>query len=128
MEAFARSLAPGVLLEFDWGPLVNGAGYNGSMGGYTTWWWDDPGRAVIQLSDSVAEQWPAERSRALVAHEVGHAISVKCEGMYDSSTQDSIEKWATAWAISMGFTDDANGVWAYGYPPQNYIDAAAGCR
>jgi hypothetical protein len=128
VEAFARSLAPGVLLEFDWAPVVSGAGYNGSMGGYTTWWWNDPDRAVIQLSNSVAEQWPAERSRALVAHEVGHAISVKCENMYDASTQDSIEKWATAWAISMGFTDDANGVWAYGYPPQSYIDAAAGCR
>lgn len=128
IEAFARSLAPGVLLEFDWAPIVNGAGYNGSMGGYTTWWWDDPGRSVIELSNSVAEQWPADRSKALVAHEVGHAISVKCEDMYDSSTQDSIEKWATAWAISMGFSDDANGVWAYGYPPQNYIDAAAGCR
>ena len=128
IEAFARALAPGVLLEFDWAPIVNGAGFNGSMGGYTTWWWDEPGRSVIQLSDSVAEQWPADRSKALVAHEVGHAISVKCEDMYDSSTQDSIEKWATAWAISMGFTDDANGVWAYGYPPQSYIDAAAGCR
>ena len=128
IEAFARSLAPGVLLEFDWSPVVNGAGYNGSMGGYTTWWWDDPGRANIELSNSVAEQWPAERSKALVAHEVGHAISVKCEDMYDASTQDSIEKWATAWAISMGYTDDANGVWAYGYPPQEYIDAAAGCR
>nr|WP_314842575.1 hypothetical protein [uncultured Microbacterium sp.] len=128
VEAFARSLAPGVLLEFDWNPLVNNAGYNGSMGGLTTWWWDEPDRAVIELSNSVAEQWPAERSRALVAHEVGHAISVKCEEMYDSTTQDSIEKWATAWAISMGFTDDANGVWAYGYPPQSYIDAAYGCR
>lgn len=128
IEAFARSLAPGVLLDFDWAPVVSGAGYNGSMGGYTTWWWDDPGRATIELSDSVAEQWPAERSKALVAHEVGHAISVKCQGMYDASTQDSIEKWATAWAISMGFTDDANGVWAYGFPPQDYIDAAAGCR
>ncbi|MDQ0725135.1 hypothetical protein [Microbacterium sp. W4I20] len=128
IEAFARSLAPGVLLEFDWAPIVNGAGYNGSMGGYTTWWWDDPGRSVIELSNSVAEQWPADRSKALVAHEVGHAISVKCEDMYDSSTQDSIEKWATAWAISMGFSDDANGVWAYGYPPQNYIDAAKKCR
>lgn len=128
IEAFARSLAPGVLLDFDWAPVVNGAGYDGSMGGYTTWWWDDPGRATIELSNSVAEQWPAERSKALVAHEVGHAISVKCQDMYDSSTQDSIEKWATAWAISMGYTDDANGVWAYGYPPQNYIDAAAGCR
>lgn len=128
IEAFARSLAPGVLLEFDWSPVVNNAGYNGSMGGLTTWWWDEPDRAVIQLSNSVAEQWPAERSRALVAHEVGHAISVKCEDMYDSTTQDSIEKWATAWAISMGFSDDANGVWAYGYPPQSYIDAAYGCR
>ena len=128
IEAFARSIAPGVLLEFDWAPIVNGVGYNGSMGGYTTWWWDDPGRATIQLSNSVAEQWPAARSKALVVHEVGHAISVKCADMYDASTQDSIEKWATAWAISMGYTDDANGVWAYGYPPQNYIDAAAGCR
>ncbi|MFF7292851.1 hypothetical protein ACFY9N_10000 [Microbacterium sp. NPDC008134] len=128
IEAFARSLAPGVLLEFDWAPIVNGAGDNGSMGGYTTWWWDEPDRSVILLSNSVAEQWPADRSKALVAHEVGHAISVKCEDMYDSSTQDSIEKWATAWAISMGFTDDANGVWAYGYPPESYIAAASGCR
>ena len=128
VEAFARSIAPGVLLEFDWAPIVNGFGYDGGMGGYTTWWWDEPGRAVIELSDSVAEQWPNARSQALVVHEVGHAISVKCADMYDASTQDSIEKWATAWAISMGYTDDANGVWAYGYPPQSYIDAAAGCR
>lgn len=128
VEAFARSIAPGVLLEFDWAPLVNGFGYDGGMGGYTTWWWDEPGRAIIQLSNSVAEQWPDARSQALVVHEVGHAISVKCADMYDASTQDSIEKWATAWAISMGYTDDANGVWAYGYPPQSYIDAAAGCR
>lgn len=128
VETFARSLAPGVLLEFDWSPIVNNAGSDGSMGGLTTWWWDEPDRAAIQLSDSVAEQWPADRSKALVAHEVGHAISVKCEESYDSSTQDSIEKWATAWAISVGFSDDANGVWAYGYPPQSYIDAANGCR
>lgn len=128
IEAFARSLAPGVLLEFDWAPLVNGFGYDGGMGGYATWWYGDPGYATIELSNSVAEQWPAARSQALVAHEVGHAISVKCADMYDSSTQDSIENWATAWAISMGFTDDANGVWAYGYPPQSYIDAAAACR
>ena len=117
-----------MLIEFDWSPVVNGAGYGGSMGGLTTWWWDEPDRALIELSDSVAAQWPAERSRALVAHEVGHAISVKCEGMYDASTQDSIEKWATAWAIGMGFSDDANGVSAYGYPPQSYIDAALACR
>lgn len=128
VEAFARGLAPGVLLEFDWAQIVNGFGLDGGMGGYTTWWYDDPGYATIELSDSVAEQWPSAMSQALVAHEVGHAISVKCSDMYDDSTQDSIEKWATGWAISMGFTDDANGVWAYGYPPQSYIDAAAACR
>lgn len=128
VEAFARSLAPGVIIDFDWAPIVNGAGYNGSMGGYTTWWWHDPGYATIELSNSVAQQWPSIRSKSLVAHEVGHAISVKCPKAYDSSTQDNIEKWATAWAISKGFTDDANGVWAYGYPPQTYIDAAAQCR
>ena len=33
IEAFARSLAPGVLLEFDWAPTVNGYGAEGSMGG-----------------------------------------------------------------------------------------------
>ena len=72
IEAFARSLAPGVLLEFDWNQIVNNAGYNGSMGGLTTWWWDDPDRAAIELSNSVAEQWPADRSKALVAHAVSY--------------------------------------------------------
>jgi len=128
IEAFARELAPGVLLDFDWSPLVNGYGEADSMGGYATWWYADPGYATIELSNSVAQYWPGDRSKALVAHEVGHAISVKCEGMYDDSTQENIEAWATAWAISMGFHDPANGTSAYGAPPQSMIDAAAGCR
>jgi hypothetical protein len=128
IEAFARSLAPGVLLDFDWSELVNGYGYADSMGGYATWWYQDPGYATIELSDSVAAYWPGARSQALVAHEVGHAISVKCDGMYDDTNQDNIEAWATAWAISMGYTDVANGTSAYGPPPQSMIDAAAGCR
>lgn len=128
IEAFARGLAPGVLLDFDWSQLVGGYGDADSMGGYATWWNDDPGYATIELSNSVAAYWPGDRSRALVAHEVGHAISVKCDGMYDDSTQENIEAWATAWAISMGFTDVANGTSAYGAPPQSLIDAAAGCR
>lgn len=128
IEAFARSLAPGVLLDFDWSELVNGYGYADSMGGYATWWYHDPGYATIELSNSVAVYWPSARSQALVAHEVGHTISVKCDGMYDDSTQENIEAWATAWAISMGFTDVANGTSAYGAPPQSMIDAAAGCR
>lgn len=128
IEAFARGIAPGVLLDFDWSQIVNGFGEGGSMAGYASWWYGDPGYANIELSNSVAEQWPSDRSRALVAHEVGHAISVKCEGMYDDSNQGTIEAWATAWAISMGFHDVANGTSAYGPPPQSMIDAAAGCR
>ncbi|CAH0166419.1 hypothetical protein SRABI121_01638 [Microbacterium sp. Bi121] len=128
IEAFARGLAPGVLLDFDWSALVNGYGYGDSMGGYATWWYGDPGYSTIELSNSVAEYWPGARSKALVAHEVGHAISVKCEGMYDDSNSGTVEAWATAWAISKGFTDAANGTSAYGAPPQSLIDAAAGCR
>ncbi|MGO2933434.1 hypothetical protein [Microbacterium sp.] len=128
VEAFARELAPDVLLDFDWSPIVNGYGEGSSMAGYATWWYSDPGYANIELTDSVAQEWPNDRSRALVAHEVGHAISVKCEGMYDDSNQETIEAWATAWAISMGYHDVANGTSAYGAPPQSLIDAAAGCR
>lgn len=128
VEAFARSLAPGVLLDFDWSERVNGFGYGDSMGGYATWWYQGPGYATIELSNSVAANWPSDRSKALIAHEVGHTMSVKCDGMYDDSTQQKIEAWATAWAISMGFHDDANGTWAYGAPPQSLIDTAAGCR
>lgn len=128
IEAFARGLAPGVLLDFDWSPYVNGYGDGGSIAGEATWWYGTPGYASIELTNSVAEFWPGESSRALIAHEVGHAISVKCEGMYDDSTQESIEAWATAWAISMGFTDPSNGTSAYDAPPQHLIDAAAGCR
>lgn len=128
IEAFARALAPGVLLDFDWSELVGGYGYADSMGGYATWWYGDPGYATIELSNSVAAYWPGARSEALVAHEVGHTMSIKCKGMYDDSTQENVEAWATAWAISMGYTDIANGTSAYGAPPQSLIDAAAGCR
>lgn len=128
IEAYARSLAPGVLLDFDWATLVNGTGLNGSLSGRATWWYQSGGYSTIELSNSVAEQWPADRSKALVAHEVGHSISVRCEGMYDTSTAENIEAWATAWAISMGHTDDANGVWAYGYPSEELIMQAAKCR
>ncbi|MGM7696515.1 hypothetical protein [Microbacterium sp. A84] len=128
VEAFARSLAPGLLLDFDWSPLVNDFGHGDSMGGYATWWFDGPGYANIELSNSVAEYWPSDRSKALVAHEVGHAISVRCDGMYDDSSQENIEDWATAWAISMGYLSASNGTASYGAPPQELIDAAAGCR
>ncbi|WP_010204673.1 hypothetical protein [Salinibacterium sp. PAMC 21357] len=127
-EAFARSLAGGVLLEFDWSPIVNGYGQGDSLGGLTTWWSQGDNRAVIELSDSTARLWPSDRSQALVAHEVGHAISSKCPTMLDISSQDSIEQFATAWALSHGHTAGGNGVSIYGYPPQSVIDLAATCR
>lgn len=131
VEDFARSLSGGVLLDFDWSRLVNGYGERGSMGGEARWWYDDGGHSTIRLSDSVAEEWPSARSKALVAHEVGHAITAKCIEMIDEDLRDdrdTLEAWATAWAIGLGFTNDANGVQAYGYPSQDMIDLAKGCR
>ncbi len=127
IEEFARGLAPGVLLDFDWSRTV--PGYDGpSYGGWTTWWYGDPGYSTIALSDYIAEEWPAAWTKALVAHEVGHAISVKCASLYDSSDQDTIEEWATAWAVSMGYTDRNNGTAVYGAPSPSMIDAASKCR
>ena len=130
IEAFARSIAGGVLLDFDWAPEVNGFGGAGGIGGLTSWNAGDGagGFATITLSDSVAEIWPAEGSRALVVHEVGHAISAKCYVLFDWKDRTANESWATAWAIGKGETEDANGVWLYGYPPQSLIDTAATCR
>lgn len=128
VEAFARSLAPGVLMDFAWSPLVNGIGADGWLSGQAWWHYDRGGYASLELSDSVAEQWPGQSARSLVAHEVGHAITVKCPGLYDDTDQAAIEEWATAWAHSMGFTDAANGTSAYGPPSQAMIDLAATCR
>ena len=126
-EAFASSLAGGTLLDFDWAPIVNGFGSGGTVGGLTTWTAEHGGSATITLSDSVAEQWPSPLSQALVAHEVGHAVSVRCSDRFDSQSSAANEAWATAWAISRGFTGDGNGVSIYGPPPQELIDAAATC-
>ena len=127
-EGFARSLAGDVLIDFDWAPIVNGYGNGGTVGGLAAWIPDSGGYATITLSDSVAAFWPSELSQALVAHEVGHAVSVRCGDRFDASTRAANEAWATAWAISRGFTGDGNGVSIYGSPPQELIDAAATCR
>lgn len=128
VEAYARSIAGGVLLEFDWAPFVNGVGGRTGISGTATWNTAHGGFSTITLSNSVAEMWPGAASRALVAHEVGHSITSKCHEMFDSADQAANEAWATAWAISMGHTNEGNGVQAYGYPPQELIDTAAACR
>ncbi|WP_424935929.1 MULTISPECIES: hypothetical protein [Bacteria] len=130
IEDFARSIAGGVLLDFDWAPVVNGFGGADGIGGLTSWNAGDGagGFATITLSNSVAEIWPADSSRALVVHEVGHAISAKCHALFDWKDRAANESWATAWAIGKGETEDANGVWLYGHPPQTLVDTAATCR
>ncbi len=129
IEDFARGLAPGVLLDFEWADRVNDlGGDNGYLSGETVWPTTWGQYATIRLSNSVAEDWPGPSSHALVAHEVGHAITTKCWGMYDTTNSQTVEAWATAWAISMGFTDEGNGTQAYGPPPQELIDKAAACR
>ncbi|SFR54600.1 hypothetical protein SAMN04488591_1891 [Microbacterium azadirachtae] len=129
IEDFARSLVPGVLLDFEWADRVNDlGGDNGYLSGETLTPIQSGEYATIRLSNSIAEDWPGDSSKALVAHEAGHAIATKCRTMVDNTDSPAAEAWATAWAISMGFTDDGNGTQAYGSPPDSLVEKAAGCR
>lgn len=128
IEEYARSIAGGVTLDFDWAPVVNGVGGVFGMAGTATWNTGRGGFSTITLSDSVAVNWPSVDAQALVTHEVGHSITSKCSDLFDSDDPDQNELWATAWAISMGFDTPGNGTQAYGFPPQELIDIAATCR
>ncbi len=128
IEAYARSIAGGVVLDFDWAPIVNGLGGADGMAGTATWNTIRGGFSTITLTDSVAENWPSADARALVAHEVGHSITSKCSDLFDSEDQAANEAWATAWAISLGHTAEGNGTQAYGYPGNDMIAIAATCR
>jgi hypothetical protein len=130
VEAFARSIAGGVLLDFDWAPTVNGYGLGGSYGGTSYWQSAEGGYATITLSDSVATMWPGAGVQSLVAHEVGHAILSKCTSLFFGSGYDEggEEPWATAWAIGMGYTADGNGESIYGRPPDGLIELSTQCR
>lgn len=130
VEAFARSLAGGVLLDFDWARTVNGYGLGGTYGGTSYWESAEGGYATITLSDSVATMWPGFGVQSLVAHEVGHAILSKCTSLFFGSgyDDDGEEPWATAWAIGMGYTADGNGESIYGRPPDGLIQLSTQCR
>ena len=128
VEAYARSIAGGVLLEFDWAPIVIGYGDNGSAGGTATWDTWEGGLSTITLSNSIAEQWGDPVMAALVTHEVGHAITSKCYDLVGEYADDN-EPWAVAWAIGMGHTDaNGNGEWLYGRPSDELIERSKGCR
>lgn len=129
VEAFARSIAGGVLLEFDWVPTVNGFGEDGFSAGTATWDAHRGGFSTITLTNSVAEAWDAPSVVALVAHQVGHAITSKCYGdIVSPEIAADIEAWATAWAIGMGYTADGNGESNYGRPSDELIELSKTCR
>jgi hypothetical protein len=130
VEAFARSIAGGVLLDFDWALTVNGYGTGGSYGGTSYWHSAEGGYATITLSDSVATRWPGAGVQSLVAHEVGHAILSTCTDLFFGTEFEAAgeEPWATAWAIGMGYTADGNGESIYGRPPDALIQISTQCR
>ncbi|WP_157008985.1 hypothetical protein [Agromyces laixinhei] len=128
VEEFARSIAGGVLLEFDWAPTVNGYGTGGSYGGTSTWDTSDGGLSTITLSNSVAEMWGDPGVVALVVHEVGHSITSKCYDLMGDGLASNNEVWATAWAIGMGYTHESNGVNNYGQPSPEAIALSQSCR
>jgi len=129
VEAFARSIAAGVVLEFDWAPVVNGYGGGDSYGGWATVPDDTAPQATISLSDSIANDWASSAiPRAVVVHEIGHAMSSKCRALFVPSTREESEAWATAWAISMGYDGPGNGESLYGRPSTALIELAATCR
>lgn len=132
VQTFARSLAGGVLLDFDWAETVNGYGTGGSYGGTSYWYSADGGYATITLSDSVATMWPGSGVQALVVHEVGHAILARtdCNSMFFDSefAPGGEEPWATAWAIGLGYTADGSGESIYGRPSDGLIQLATQCR
>jgi hypothetical protein len=132
VQAFARALAGGVILEFDWATTVNGQGTGGSYGGTSYWFSADGGYATVTLSDSVATMWPGAGVQAPAVHEVGHAILARtdCNTLFFDSefTEGGEEPWATAWAIGQGHTADGNGESIYGRPPDALIDMSTECR
>jgi hypothetical protein len=132
IEAYARSVAGGAAIDFDWAPIVNGYGSGGSMAGTSdckTDTTDGSFYSTITLTDSVASMWTSGGdARALVTHEVGHSITCKCWDIFEANAGGDYEAWATAWAIGMGFEEEGNGTQAYGRPSDALIQASKACR
>jgi hypothetical protein len=132
IEAYARSIAGGAAIDFDWAPVVIGYGEGGSMAGTSGCDVDpsdDSYYSTITLTNSVASYWGNDsNARALVTHEVGHTITCKCWDIFEANAGGDYEAWATAWAIGMGFEEEGNGTQAYGRPSDALIDAARACR
>ncbi|WP_085476657.1 hypothetical protein [Rathayibacter oskolensis] len=131
---FADSIAGGVPLDVSWEESIeiDGVAYGSldSGAGLATWTLDEGAPALVQLTESIQRNWDAAWAQGLVAHEVGHAITSKdgCYELYRATPFDGDdEKWATAWALSLGFTAGA-GTEPYGDPGADAVAIASACR
>ena len=132
IEAYARSIAHGVTLDFEWHAEVRGLG-EGWYSGTTQYHAGDGGWATIDLNFPIQDGWARGDvdAKALITHEVGHSQVVRpaCKALFDGPAfRDDDEMWATAWAISMGFDTAGSGIEAYGRPSDEQIAVAGQCR
>lgn len=132
IEAYARSIAHGVTLDFEWHAEVRGLG-EGWYSGTTQYHRGDGGWATIDLNFPIQDGWTRGDvdAKALITHEVGHSqvVRTECKALFDGPAfRDDDEMWATAWAISMGFDVGGSGIEAYGRPSDEQIAVAGQCR
>jgi hypothetical protein len=125
VEAYARSISGGVLLDFNWQPIVIGH----SMAGTATIESSPPYYySTITLTNSIADNWGETVPVSLVTHEVGHAITSKCMDAFNSAFGGDYEQWATAWAMSWGYPAGPSGGDQYGVPTPEQVAVAGTCR
>jgi hypothetical protein len=132
IEAFARSIAAGVALDFVWAYEVNGLSSDEWYSGTAEFWPTDGGWGEINLTHSVSDYWADDpNAKAVVVHEVGHTQVVRpaCEPLFTGPEfGGDHEMWATAWAIGMGHDLPGAGIEAYGRPTDAQIAVASQCR
>jgi hypothetical protein len=130
IEAFARSIANGVELDFAWAYEVAGMTSDVWYAGTAEFEVDGPDWGLITLTESIERDWGLDpNAEAVVVHEVGHVQVVReaCRAPFEDFGGDH-EAWATAWAIGMGYDLPGAGIEAYGRPSDAQVAAAADCR
>lgn len=132
IQEYARSIARGVPLDFEWHEQVSGLGA-GWYSGTALYRETDGGWATIDLNFTVQEGWAEGDidAKALITHEVGHTqvVRAECRPLFEGPAFNrNDEMWATAWAIGLGFDVDGSGIEAYGRPSDEQIAVAAQCR
>ncbi|MBM7504092.1 hypothetical protein ACFPER_11440 [Agromyces aurantiacus] len=132
IEAFARSIAAGVELDFVWAWEVAGLSSDAWYSGTAEFKPEGDGWGLISLTESIEREWSTdENAEAVVVHEVGHTqvLRDECYAIFAAEPfAGDHETWATAWAIGMGYDLPGSGIEAYGRPTDAQIDAAKACR